>query len=218
MQSDINACKRNKDFIGQLLEDKNIPDSVKQRVVAEQPIADSLLPHYLAHFTNPYIRQKAEQCIANEMAQTEPATPLPNNNLAADFIRSFNAKYPGRILVFDFWGMDCGPCRAAIEASKTRREEMAKRTDVKLIFVAAERTPEGSEQYKKYVAEWLAGEETVCVLEADFAHLADLFGFNGIPHSETITPDGRRVSEDLKIEGLYDIDDYNINRLKEKLK
>ena len=77
---------------------------------------------------------------------------------------------------------------------------------MKLIFIAGERTTEGSDAYKKYVAEWLADEETICVTNADFTRLQELFRFNGIPHYETITPEGRRVRDDLRITGFYNVD------------
>ncbi len=63
----------------------------------------------------------------------------------------------------------------------------------------------------------MADEETVCMTKADFARMEELFQFNGIPHYETITPDGCRVRDDLRING-YDNFDYELERLKEKLK
>ena len=119
--------------------------------------------------------------------------------------------------MIDFWGMGCGPCRAAIQKSKELRTEIAKRDDVKLVFIAGERTTEGSDAYQKYMAEWLANEETVVVTNADFTRLQELFQFIGIPHYETITPDGRRVRDDLRIDG-YDNFDYELQRLLDKLK
>ena len=114
--------------------------------------------------------------------------------------------------------MGCGPCRGAIQASKQQRAEIAKRTDVKLIFVADEVAPGGSEDYKNYVKEWLDGEETVCVSHNEFVRLQELLQFSGIPHYETITPDGRRVREDLKLEGRpLNINDERMNRLRESL-
>ena len=175
-----------------------------------------MFPLYLATFTHPFIHQKAEQFYNKQIAQTDIASPLPVTPMA-DLIRSLCAKYPGKILMIDFWGMSCGPCRGAIQASKELRAEIAKRDDVKLVFIAGERTTEGSDAYKKYVAEWLANEETVCVTNADFTRLQELFQFNSIPHYETITPDCRRVRDDLRING-YDNFDEELQRLKEKLK
>lgn len=179
-------------------------------------LLDSLFPLYLDALKNPYIRQKAEQFRDRRLAQTDLATPLPDVP-DAKLIRNLNAKFPGRFLIIDFWGMTCGPCRAAIQASKELRARVAKRDDVKLIFIAGERTAEGSEAYHNYVNEWLANEETVCLTNRDFDLLRELFQFNSIPHYETITPDGRRVREDLSIHG-YDDFDYELKRLKEKLK
>ena len=179
-------------------------------------LLDSLFPLYLDALKNPYIRQKAEQFRNRRLAQTDLATPLPDVP-DAKLIRNLNAKFPGRFLIIDFWGMTCGPCRAAIQASKELRARVAKRDDVKLIFIAGERTAEGSEAYHNYVNEWLADEETVCLTNRDFDRLRELFQFNSIPHYETITPDGRRVREDLSIHG-YDDFDYELQRLKEKLK
>jgi hypothetical protein len=63
----------------------------------------------------------------------------------------------------------------------------------------------------------LADEETVCLTYRDFDRLRELFQFNGIPHYETITPDGRRVHENLSIHG-YDDFDSELQRLLERLK
>ena len=55
------------------------------------------------------------------------------------------------------------------------------------------------------------------VIPADFSCLRELFHFNGIPHYETITPDCRRVRDDLQLQGFYNFD-YELTRLKERLK
>ncbi len=182
---------------------------------ASDLLLGQLFPLYLDALKNPYIRQKAEQFRDRRLAQTEITTPLPDAP-GAELIRNFTAKYPGRLLFIDFWGMTCGPCRAAIQASKELRAKVAKRDDVKLVFIAGERTAEGSDAYKAYVAEWLAGEETVCLTNQDFARLQELFQFNGIPHYETITSDCRRVRDDLRISG-YEIFESELQRLLEKL-
>jgi hypothetical protein len=56
------------------------------------------------------------------------------------------------------------------------------------------------------VKEWLADEDAICVTGEDFRRFEELFRFNGIPHYETITPEGRRVRDDLQIDGYYNFD------------
>ena len=217
MLSNFNSWRNNEEALSKFFADTTRTVAEREEAKASSLTLSNMMPLYLAVFTHPYICQKAEQFYANQMAQTELSTPLPENNPAADLIRSLCAKYPGRFLVIDFWGMGCGPCRSAIQRSKDKRAEIAKRDDVKLVFVAGENTAEGSESYHNYVKEWLADEETVCITHDDFRRLQELFKFNSIPHYETITPDCRRVRDDLKLDGLYNFDN-DINQVIERLK
>ena len=217
MMNRFDTWRSREDSIPQIQADTTITLAEREHRLANMASLSNMMPVYLDVLTNPYIHQKAEEFYAKKMEQKEIAVPLPADNPSADLIRSLCEKYPGRYLVIDFWGMHCGPCRAAIQMSKELRAEIAKRDDVKLIFIAEERTAEGSDEYRQYVSKWLADEETICMTKADFVRLQELFQFNGIPHYETITPDGRRVRDDLRING-YDNFDYELERLKEKLK
>ena len=198
-----------------VLNNTQLTEEQKQRNIDGWPTLAKMMPLYLDAFKHPYFRQKAEQFRDRKLSQKDLVTQLPYSP-AAEMIRTLADKYPGKFLFIDFWGMSCGPCRAAIQQSKELRAEIAKRDDVKLIFIAEENTPDGSEAYKKYVAEWLAGEEAVCVSNADFSRLQEMFEFNGIPHYETITPDCNRVSEDYRLRG-YENFDGQFEKLKEKL-
>lgn len=216
MTSEFDTWREEGGCLQEMLADTNITEAKKKENLDNWPTLTKMWPLYLDAIKNPYIRQKAEQFRNRRLAQKDLATPLPSTP-EAELIRKLVAKYPGRFLVIDFWGMACGPCRAAIQESKELRAEIAKRDDVKLIFIAGERTTEGSDEYKQYVAEWLFGEETVCLTNAEFRRLQELFQFNGIPHYETITPDGRRVREDLSISGYHDFKN-ELERVLEKLK
>ena len=213
MTSSFNTWRGIEAAITKILADTTQTVVGHEEVAATIQTPGRMMPLYLDEFSHPYIHQKVEAFYAAKMSQTELTTPLPTDNASADLIRSLCAKYPGRFLVIDFWGIGCGPCRAAIQNSKNQRAEVAKRNDMKLVFIAGERIPSGSDAYHKYVAD----EETVCVSNADFALLQELFRFNGIPHYETITPDCRRVRDDLRISGLYNMNN-ELNRLKEKIK
>ena len=217
MQSSFNSWRSIEDALPRILADTTLTAEERKEAEASLQPVSKMMPLYLDSFTDSFIHQKAEAFYAAKMAQTELTTPLPTDNPAADLIRSLCAKYPGRYLIIDFWGMGCGPCRAAIQSSKAKRAEMAKRDDVKLVFIAGERTAEGSEAYHQYVNEWLADEETICITNTDFSRMQELFRFNGIPHYETITPDCRRVRDDLNINGYYNID-YELQKLIESFK
>ena len=217
MLSSFNYWRSTEDNLPKILADTTLTAAEREQAKTSLQTLSNMMPLYLSTFSNPYIHQKAEAFYAAKMAQTELSTSLPADNPAADLIRSLCAKYPDRFLVIDFWGMGCGPCRSAIQSSKNLRAEVAKRNDVKLVFIAGERISGGSDAYKKYVAEWLSEEEAICIPDADFTRLQELFRFNGIPHYETITPDCRRVRDDLQLHGFYNFD-YELQQLMRKLK
>jgi len=217
MLSFFTSWRQNEDLYSRVLADTTLTAELRDKAAAGIQTVDKMMPLYLDAFSHPVVHKKAEQFYAYKMAQTELSTPLPADNASADLIRSLCAKYPGRYLMIDFWGMGCGPCRSAIQQSKALRAEVAKRDDIKLVFIAEERTAEGSEAYHNYVKEWLADEETVCISNNDFSRMQELFHFNGIPHYETITPEGRRVRDDLQINGYYSFD-HELNRVKAQFK
>ena len=216
MAGSFDSWRSDEDELQRILADTTTTADERREAETSFQTVNSMMSLHLGRFSDSYIHQKAEQFYAYKMAQTDLATPLPDAPMA-DLIRSLSAKYPGKYLLIDFWGMGCGPCRSAIQSSKAKRAEIAKRDDIKLVFIAGERTTEGSDDYKKYVAEWLADEEAICVTNTDFTRLQELFQFNGIPHYETITPDGRRVRDDLRFNGYYNFD-YEMKNLKDRFK
>jgi len=216
MEYEFDTWNEDGDLFKAMFANNSITEEQRKENIDNWPTLTKMWPIYIGAIKNPYIRQKAELFRKRRLAQKDLVTPLPDVQ-AADLIRKLVAKFPGKFLVIDFWGMTCGSCRSAIQESKELRAEIAKRNDVKLIFIAGERTADGSDAYKQYVAEWLTNEETVCLTNADFARLQEFFQFNGLPHYETITPDCRRVCENLRISGYHNF--YNeLERVLDKLK
>ncbi len=212
MLGDYTLWRVNEISKDKVLADPKLSEEERKQQAASVPCLSNVFPRYVASFSHEALRRHAEQFHAARQAKASFASPLPEGQPAA-LIRSLQARYPGRYLVVDFWGMGCGPCRGAIQSSKELRAEIAKRDDVKLVFIAGEETAEGSEAYHKYVKEWLADEETICIPDTEFSRLQEYFRFNGIPHYETITPDGRRVGEEYRINGLYNFK-FEMERLR----
>ena len=202
MLGDYNMWRENEISKDKVLADPKLSEEERKQQAASVPCLSNVFPRYVASFSHEALRRHAEQFHAARQAKASFTSPLPEGQ-PAELIRSLQMRYPGRYLVIDFWGMGCGPCRGAIQSSKELRAEIAKRDDVKLVFIAGEETAEGSEAYHKYVKEWLADEETICIPDTEFSRLQEYFRFNGIPHYETITPDGRIVGEEYRINGLY---------------
>lgn len=205
MLDDYNLWCVNEITKDRVLSDPKLSEEERKQQAASVPCLSNVFPRYVASFSHEALRRHAEQFHAARQGKASFTSPLPEGQ-PAELIRLLQTRYPGRYLVIDFWGMGCGPCRSAIQSSKELRAEIAQRDDVKLVFIAGEATAEGSEAYHKYVKEWLADEETICIPDTEFSRLQEYFRFNGIPHYETITPDGRRVGEEYRINGLYNFD------------
>ena len=217
MKSRFNAWRLNEENSPQNLVDSTYTDPVREQSEDRWETVSNLFPHYQTSFLNPYLRHCAETYRDERMAQTELTWALPEGE-AADLIRQLVVRNPGRYLLIDFWAMGCGPCRAAIQSSKELRQEIGKRDDIALVFIAQERDSVGSSTYRNYVVQWLADEQTLCVPPSTFARLQELFHFSSIPHYETLTPEGRVVREDLRIDGFYNFQYDHLQRLKNKLK
>jgi thiol-disulfide isomerase/thioredoxin len=189
--------------IPEVMADSSLTEEDKKSFVRNSCLS-GMHPIYMSAMTHPYIHNKAEIFCAEKLTKNL-TWELPKENVAADIVRSIAARYPGRYLVIDFWGMGCGPCRSEIQASKDVRSKIAKRDDVKLVYIADENIAGGSESYRKYVAEWLDGEETMCVSDVTFNAMEELFEFTAIPHKVIITPEGLVVDDALSV-SMHDFD------------
>ena len=189
--------------IPEVMADSSLTEEDKKSFVRNSCLS-GMHPIYMSAMTHPYIHNKAEIFSAEKLTKNL-TWELPKENVAADIVRSIAARYPGRYLVIDFWGMGCGPCRSEIQASKDVRSKIAKRDDVKLVYIADENIAGGSESYRKYVAEWLDGEETMCVSDVTFNAMEELFEFTAIPHKVIITPEGLVVDDALSV-SMHDFD------------
>jgi hypothetical protein len=77
-----------------------------------------------------------------------------------------------------------------IERSKELRARVREMEDLVIVFIAGRRdTPEKT--YKSYVEKNMPDEISLYLPQKEFVMLSVLFQFNGIPHNELVTPDGK---------------------------
>lgn len=78
------------------------------------------------------------------LAKGAPAPDFTLENLAGDMVSL--SDYKGKLVVIDFWGTWCGPCRRELPYSKKIEEKYKGNENVVFVFVALER---GSKDYWK---------------------------------------------------------------------
>lgn len=86
----------------------------------------------------------------NQKAVLAPGSPAPNftfKDLEGEAVTL--SQFQGKVVVIDFWGTWCGPCKGQLPYSKKIEEHYADRDDLVFVFVAMERG--GREPWKQFV-------------------------------------------------------------------
>ncbi len=143
------------------------------------------------------LQRQADRIYAEALERwAAPVYALPECE-GTKILRRLTEKYKGKYLLIDFWGMSCAPCRMAIQESKAMREALRDDKDVDFLFINAEgEAPE--EEFRNFVTTHLAGEDVQQINRADYNKLMELFRFLGIPHYETLDPEGHVVRDGLR--------------------
>ncbi|MCB0736801.1 MAG: TlpA family protein disulfide reductase, partial [Bacteroidetes bacterium] len=86
----------------------------------------------------------------NEMGLMIPGFPAPDFTLEnLDGKKVSLSDFKGKLVVLDFWGTWCGPCKQQLPYSKKIEEKYKDRDDLVFLFVALERGPK--ETWKQFV-------------------------------------------------------------------
>lgn len=129
---------------------------------------------------------------------------LPDNE-AGNLVKEMIAPYKGKYILMDLWATTCGPCRAAISASKEFRERNIHNPDFAAIFVTDE-SLSPQKEYDAFVAENFIGEDSYYLSNSMYNLLRELFGFNAIPRYVMFDREGKVISKDFP--GYYTIEPF----------
>lgn len=150
-----------------------------------------------------YAKKRLDEIREELISPKAAAYTLPEGK-ATDIFNAIIEKYRGKYVYVDFWGIYCGPCRSAIEHSQALRDSLATTDDIELVFITSDKQSP-KKKYDEYVEKNLKGEESYRIPEDDYMRLMALFSFNGIPHYEIVTPDGRIIRDD-NVSGRFHLD------------
>lgn len=136
-----------------------------------------------------------------ERAYAPQAFELPDDE-RGEIIRRIIEPYKGKVVLLDFWGIICGPCRVQIEESADERQRNLDHPDFKRIFITSEAFSP-IEAYEKYVSTHLADEANVMLSDSDYRKAMDLFNFSGLPHYVLIDRTGKVLNPNFNHSYLH---------------
>ncbi|WP_018463206.1 TlpA family protein disulfide reductase [Segatella paludivivens] len=118
------------------------------------------------------------------------------------------SQYHGNLMLIDFWGMLCGPCRQGMLNMRKYVEEL-KNEKIKFLYVC-DQTYSPRDKAEKWMSESKINGEHIYVTQSEWTLLQAMFNFTAIPRTALIGRDGKIIQ--------YTFDDYlNIGNLKEIL-
>lgn len=159
-----------------------MPHTVAERLAGAIPqITDPLVAHHVVDAYRRFVIEK------------EGRRPEPSLSPEGDAI--FNAlveRYKGNVLVIDFWGIGCAPCRAGMLGQRADVEYF-KDKPVRFLYICNEKDSP-REHGERFMNDNHIKGEHIYLTPDEWNHLAKKFRFIGIPFHLTVNKKGKIVS------------------------
>lgn len=181
-----------------------------RQAMGEEDETEDWLPHTAAErlagaipqITSPLVAHHVVQAYRCFVAEKEGHRPEPSPSPEGDAI--FNAlveRYKGNVLVIDFWGIGCAPCRAGMLGQRADVEYF-KDKPVRFLYLCNEKdTPR--EVDEKFMNDNHIRGEHIYLTADEWNHLVKKFQFLGIPYHVTVNKKGRIVGKNNNPERHY---------------
>ena len=101
------------------------------------------------------------------------------------------SQYHGNLMLIDFWGMSCGPCRQGMLNMRKNVEEL-ENEKIKFLYVCNE-TDSPRDKAEKWMSESKINGEHIYVTQSEWTLLQAMFNFTAIPRTALIGRDGKII-------------------------
>lgn len=143
--------------------------------------------------TDPLVAHHVVDAYRRFVIEKEGRRPEPSLSPEGDAI--FNAlvdRYKGNVLVIDFWGIGCAPCRAGMLGQRADVEYF-KDKPVRFLYICNEKDSP-REHGERFMNDNHIKGEHIYLTPDEWNHLAKKFRFIGIPFHLTVNKKGKIVS------------------------